>query len=323
MLYGLDCSHHQGPIAWDRVAADGITFAVLKFTQGVSYGWTEEWLRPNLTGAQRAGLLTGGYLFLQAASTGDAQGGYYVDRAAAVGGLGAAHVVDCETAPGPEFPTAQHVDAAARRIKAEIPAAKVGLYTGPWYWGERGVIGNPAVPDAIDYVWESRYVLGAEPWRTLAAGVPPSWFGAQRVDGRRSDLLQVSSTAQVAGVAGSVDLDAYPGTRAQFAALTGIQQEDDMPTIDELNDAAKAGRLDELARRMMVFVRDQANLATAQQAVSLGAGIGQIRTTVAVLAASVDQLATQPPNLALTDADRLTLAAAATVLNALAAQPTP
>lgn len=286
MLYGIDVSHHQGAVDWAAVARDGIGFAVLKFTQGTSYGWTD-WLRPNLAAAQHAGLFTGGYLFLMQSSPGDAQGGYYVDRAAAVGGLHGAHIIDCETAPGPEYPDARHVDAAARRIKAEIPGARVGMYTGRWYWGpalndtgrDASVLHGPPVPDSIDYVWESRYVTGTLPWRLLAPRVPAGWVGAERIGGRRTDMLQFADHARVAGVAGDCDVNAYPGTREQLLALTGAAPtQEDISIVDAATRSYLDGKFGELVAKIQATGQ---RLAAVQAAVGLQADDeGNLTTTI-------------------------------------------
>ena len=68
--FGIDVSHHQGRIDWERAAADGVTFAFLR----IGYrGYGQEGnLRPdteferNITGAQAAGIDVGVYLFSQA-----------------------------------------------------------------------------------------------------------------------------------------------------------------------------------------------------------------------------------------------------------------
>jgi hypothetical protein len=98
-------------------------------------------------------------------------------------------------------------------------------------------------------------------WQTYA------WSGASQaragdvVEGTtawdpRATLWQRPNGVQLGGV--EVDIDR--ATRADYGQWW-YQGGDDMPTIQELNDAAKAGQLDDLCRRVMVFVRDQAGLA--------------------------------------------------------------
>ncbi len=59
--YGIDVSHHQGSIDWRRVAADGITFAYIKATEGgdlVDHRFDANWF-----GADAAGIPRGAYHF--------------------------------------------------------------------------------------------------------------------------------------------------------------------------------------------------------------------------------------------------------------------
>lgn len=332
-VYGIDVSHHQGDISWDRVAGDGIGFAVLKYTQGASYGYLD-WLRRNLGGARAAGLFTGGYLFMQRGN-GDAQGGYFVDRVAAVGAAGGMLILDVETAPdgsgGQEYPTAADADAAAKRIKAEIPGAKVGLYTGRWYWGpirtaggsDVSVLHGPPVPDSVDYVWESRYVSASGGWRTLAGQIPAAWYGATRVDGRRTDIVQYSAAGTVAGVTGSaaVDLDSYPGTLAQLRALTLAHQEAPDMTPEEHGwlEAVHEQVIGAVGAGQRTFAGTvEATLATVQGLVNavnqvkgtVGAQADDEKVTLAAIASLASHVdAAQPGTVTLTDAQVPELAA--------------
>jgi lysozyme len=59
--YGIDVSHHQGPIDWSEVATDDIAFAYIKTTEGsdvIDYRFGENW-----AGAAGAGLDRGAYHF--------------------------------------------------------------------------------------------------------------------------------------------------------------------------------------------------------------------------------------------------------------------
>ena len=69
--YGVDVSHHQGPVDWSRVADDEITFAYVKATEGetlVDPRFTANW-----TGSAEAGLSHGAYHFFSLCSPGAGQ----------------------------------------------------------------------------------------------------------------------------------------------------------------------------------------------------------------------------------------------------------
>lgn len=74
-VQGIDVSYYQEDIDWERVAADGIEFAILRGGyRGYSYGLLHEdtYLKANLEGALAAGLDVGVYFFSQAISVEEA-----------------------------------------------------------------------------------------------------------------------------------------------------------------------------------------------------------------------------------------------------------
>ncbi len=58
---GVDVSHHQAKIDWQRVANDNIRFAYVKATEGAEY--RDQRFSENWSGARAAGLQTGAYHF--------------------------------------------------------------------------------------------------------------------------------------------------------------------------------------------------------------------------------------------------------------------
>jgi lysozyme len=58
---GIDVSHHQGSIDWPRVAADDVSFAIIKATEGGDY--VDDGFAANIEGARAAGLAVGAYHF--------------------------------------------------------------------------------------------------------------------------------------------------------------------------------------------------------------------------------------------------------------------
>lgn len=68
MFKGIDVSHHQGDIDWQKVKSSGVDFAMIKATEGV--GYVDPNFNRNACGATAAGLHIGAYHFLR---EGDAQ----------------------------------------------------------------------------------------------------------------------------------------------------------------------------------------------------------------------------------------------------------
>jgi len=69
-LRGLDVSNWQGAIDWPRVAAQGLSFAYVKATEGTTF--CDPYFSENTKGATDAGLAVGAYHFFRAQSTGEA-----------------------------------------------------------------------------------------------------------------------------------------------------------------------------------------------------------------------------------------------------------
>jgi lysozyme len=74
---GIDASHHQGPIDWERVAGAGIRFAYLKASEGT--GFTDPRFAAHRAAAVRAGVAVAGYHYFQLCSDGTAQAEHFLD----------------------------------------------------------------------------------------------------------------------------------------------------------------------------------------------------------------------------------------------------
>ncbi len=77
-LRGIDVSVYQGSIEWEKTAADGIRFAMLKATQGRSMTrpslklFCDSTFRANVRGASASGIVCGAYHYLTATTTEEA-----------------------------------------------------------------------------------------------------------------------------------------------------------------------------------------------------------------------------------------------------------
>jgi lysozyme len=69
--YGIDVSHHQGPIDWDRVARDGISFVYIKATEGGDF--VDNRFAANWNGAEGSGLVRGAYHYFTLCTEGEDQ----------------------------------------------------------------------------------------------------------------------------------------------------------------------------------------------------------------------------------------------------------
>jgi len=94
---GIDVSRYQGSIDWQAIAAQGVTFAYIKTTEGSSY--TDPFLDKNIRGAQENGIADGAYHYFSTQSGGKTQADNFL-AAVAPYHLSLPPALDFEIAPG-------------------------------------------------------------------------------------------------------------------------------------------------------------------------------------------------------------------------------
>ncbi|MDT0202970.1 GH25 family lysozyme [Nocardioides sp. AE5] len=181
--HGIDVSHHQGVIDWERVAADGIEFAYLKATEG--RGFTDPRFATNAHQARAAGIDVGGYHYYTLCAPPLPQAEHFV---AVLGeaDLDLAPVVDLELIgncdPPPEKATLlAQVEAFIEEVEAAT-GEEVVVYFHPDFEDHYAMVEALERP-----LWVRR--VGEEP-------PPGEWHLWQRSDRGRVD-----------GITGPVDLD--------------------------------------------------------------------------------------------------------------------
>ncbi|MDX6595947.1 MAG: lysozyme [Solirubrobacterales bacterium] len=181
-VVGIDVSHHQGPIAWDRVAADGIGFAYIKATEGDDF--VDERFAENWSASDEAGLRRGAYHFFTLCSPGAAQAHHFLDVVPPDPNA-LPPAVDLELAQN----CSERPDPAALRRELQAYLAVVEAATG-----RRVVL---YIGDDI----EDRYAIRGELQ-------PPLWLPRFLLRPSGDWLIwQTSAFAHVDGVEGRVDLD--------------------------------------------------------------------------------------------------------------------
>lgn len=188
---GIDVSEHQGSIDWPAVAADGISFAMVRVgyrgnTEG--YLHKDELFEENLAAAQAAGLECGVYFYSQALTEDEAreEAAFVLD---ALGGRELSYPVafDFELSDGHRIGGLDSATATAcARVFCE--AIREGGYRPMLY-------GNTYDLQRMDLT---------------ALGECPIWYaeyGAAPSRGDAFSIWQYSCTAQVGGVSGACDLN--------------------------------------------------------------------------------------------------------------------
>jgi lysozyme len=189
---GIDVSHHQGPIDWKAVEADGIGFAFMKATEGATF--VDPAFARNWSGAGETRILRGAYHRFRARRSGAAQADHFLSIVSLRAG-DLPPVLDVETTDGvTDTRLVREVRAWLAEVERRTGKRPV-VYTRPGF--RRTHLGTAL----DDYpLWIAEYGVDA-----------PS------VDGWR--FWQHSESGRVAGIEGPVDLDHFSGSHAELQAL--------------------------------------------------------------------------------------------------------
>ena len=196
---GIDVSHFQGQIDWEKVAGSGVKFAFIKATDGAA--GTDARFDANWREAKAAGVRSGAYHFFRAEQDAEQQARLFVRKLNDDWGELPA-VLDFEVLG--QATAEQAIDGAVRWM--ELVEAASGkrpmLYTGPSFWKAQ------AKDSAAfcDYpLWIAHYTSGAHP------SLPAAW--------KQWTFWQHSEQGSVPGITGPVDLDRFYGNAMELAAL--------------------------------------------------------------------------------------------------------
>lgn len=182
--YGIDVSHHQGRVDWDRVAGDGVSLAYLKATEGDDF--VDRRFAANWSGAASAGINRGAYHFFTLCSSGAAQAANFLRTVP----------VDPEALP-------PAVDLEFSACTARPDPADVQRELGIFVATVEARVGRPVVLYALP-VFTRAYPLPASLTRDrwvrslLRRPSDPDW-----------SIWQVSNVARVDGIGARVDLDVW------------------------------------------------------------------------------------------------------------------
>jgi GH25 family lysozyme M1 (1,4-beta-N-acetylmuramidase) len=197
-LLGIDVSHHQKEIDWERVAADGIDFAMIRVGyRGSEQGTLQEdtFFRDNITSAAAVGISVGAYFFSQATSEAEAvQEADYVINALSSAAVTMPVAFDIEEVEGTlsrtDGLTSEQVTSFARAFCDRISEAG---YTPMVYANTRWFVARMDLKDLSDYgKWLAQYFeYPAYPYEFA--------------------IWQYTNTGRVDGVKGEVDMNlAFP-----------------------------------------------------------------------------------------------------------------
>ncbi len=190
---GLDVSHFQGDIDWRKVKESGITFAIMKASEGLTE--VDPKFTTNWSGALSAGLVRGAYHFFRPEDDALAQAQHYIKTVQLQAG-DLVPVIDIEVIDSASILA---IDAGVKRWLQYVEQA-----TGvkPMIYSDLSFLNSDLESGFGEYpLWIAEYT-SKEPQ------VPAAW--------RKWQIWQYSQSGTVPGIDGAVDLDRFRGVQSDW-----------------------------------------------------------------------------------------------------------
>ncbi|MEM6590130.1 MAG: GH25 family lysozyme [Pseudomonadota bacterium] len=199
-VHGVDVARFQGDVSWRLLRGAGIRFAFIKATEGGDL--LDPKFKENWRAAGRAGIARGAYHFFYFCTDARTQARWFIKNVPRVKGA-LPPVLDMEWNPFSPTCTKRPPPATVRkemRRFLKLVERRYGqrpiIYTTPDFY-ERNKLGQ----------------MNEEFWLRAVAEVPERVY-----PGQSWRFWQYSSTGRLPGVAGNIDLNAFGGSEADWAA---------------------------------------------------------------------------------------------------------
>jgi lysozyme len=200
-VHGIDVARYQGAIDWERAQAAGVSFAFIKATEGgdrVDAMFAAHW-----EGARAAGVPRGAYHFFYFCTPAEVQARWFIANVPRERGM-LPPVLDLEW--NPQSPTCTYRP-PPEAVRAE---AQTFMNILEAHYGQRPIIyTDPAFFERNQLM---RFA-GEEVWLRSTAAHPTDRYGVAGWT-----FWQYSATGLVPGIPGPVDLNAFGGSAADWAA---------------------------------------------------------------------------------------------------------
>jgi len=232
--YGIDVSHHQDAINWNRVASSGVDFVYMKASQGATFvdpRFKANWESVGELSNQGSVIYRGAYHFFSASTSPEDQARNFL---AQIGELHSDDLAPCldvewdfrrqngKAVVGPDGRPLDHwsrlspediverISVWLGMVEAETGKTPI-IYTNGYWWDER--IGSAGVELAKHVIWIADYSArsrGLEDPRFVPDGF--SWA-----------IWQISDRGVADGVGGGVDTNLSQETFEELIALLGAE----------------------------------------------------------------------------------------------------
>lgn len=199
-LAGIDVSHWQGTVDWQRVAGHGISFAFIKATEGGDY--TDPAFAANWAGAAPAGVARGAYHFYRPQTDAAAQAEHFL-RTVQLRAGDLPPVLDVEVTDG-------------RSASAIAAGVRTWLETVERATGRRPIVYTRASFWSAQMGDFGAYPLWVAHYSAASPNIPAGWSGWT--------FWQHSDAGRVAGISGDVDLNWFAGGGDDLQAFVATEQ---------------------------------------------------------------------------------------------------
>lgn len=228
VIWLIDISQYQTGLDVGRAVAEGYSAVWMKATEGVT--WRDKAFDTFAEQVLASGAIPGAYHFLRE-GYGRAQCDVFYQRMRDHGGPDG-WLAACDNEQDAGWQTTVDFFARWRELAGDHP---LFMYSGNWWWSERGWYGASLTP----YLWDSRYVSGSGYGAALYGQVPESWWSARYGGWGDVTVLQFTSSGSVAGR--TVDVNAFRGSIEELRALAGIRMEDTMALTEQQQQVVVEG----------------------------------------------------------------------------------
>lgn len=200
-IHGIDVSRYQTAIDWPAARAGGVGFAFIKATEGGEN--LDPMFASHWRAAGAAGVPRGAYHFYYHCRPAIEQADWFIRNVPDSPGA-LPPVLDIEWTP---FSPTCTLRPPAPQVRAE---AQTFVNRVARHYGKR-----PVLYTTVDFYRDNQLwkMSGVDFWLRSVAGHPDDVY-----DGQRWTFWQYSGTGLVPGVAGTADLNAFAGSRADWIA---------------------------------------------------------------------------------------------------------
>jgi lysozyme len=206
---GIDVSHHQGTIDWDKVKADGVIFAFIRVSDGLP-PIDREFVR-NWAEAKRVGIKRGVYQFFRSDEDPIAQADLLLDEVGVLDDGDLPPVIDVESTDGQTAATvAANVGKWIDRVEAATGRQPI-IYSGKYFWN-----------DNVKTTAYNDHPLWIPQYGPVCPDLPTAWSNWA--------FFQYSSTGSVMGINGNCDMNHFNGDAAALEAFVRASFLEEPPT---------------------------------------------------------------------------------------------